>query len=145
MRINGEWLLCDDGVVRPIVRGQIETADGDWFPCEFLADVGADRTVLTATVVSFLGFELVKSGQLGGWGGNAPMAEIETRIRLGSQDGRQALFRGKFAAAIDDDTLDIAILGRDITNLFAVVVDQPGDTVCFLRGNDGYRIVQGGD
>lgn len=29
MRINGQWLLCDDGIVRPIARGHIETADGD--------------------------------------------------------------------------------------------------------------------
>lgn len=55
MRINGEWLLCDDGIVRPIVRGEVETANGGWFPCEFLVDVGANRTVLTATLVSFLG------------------------------------------------------------------------------------------
>lgn len=25
MLINGEWLLCDDGIVRPVIRGEILT------------------------------------------------------------------------------------------------------------------------
>jgi hypothetical protein len=143
MRINGEWLLCDDGIVRPIVRGDVQMASGDWFPCEFLVDVGADRTVLTATLLAFLAFDVATSGQLGGWGGNAPMAEFVTRIRLTTQDGGDVLFRGLFATAVDDGTLDIAILGRDITNIFAVIIDWPGDAVCLVRGNDRYQIVRG--
>lgn len=55
---------------------------------------------------------------------------------LTTQDGGEALFRGIFATAVDDGTLDIAILGRDITNLFAVVIDWPGDAVRLLWGND---------
>lgn len=72
------------------------------------------------------------------------MAEVQTRIRLVTHDGGDATFRGGFAAAINDETLDIAILGREITNLFAVIVDHPGNTVCLLRDNDRYQIIRGG-
>jgi hypothetical protein len=47
MRIDGEWALFDDGVIRPIVFGEISAADGSWIKCPFLVDTGADRTVLT--------------------------------------------------------------------------------------------------
>ena len=30
MQINGEWLLCDDGIVRPVIRGAILTNEGLW-------------------------------------------------------------------------------------------------------------------
>jgi hypothetical protein len=28
MRIDGFWLLCEDGVVRPVIRGEVQAADG---------------------------------------------------------------------------------------------------------------------
>ncbi len=28
MRIDGEWLLFDDGIARPVIRGVILTGDG---------------------------------------------------------------------------------------------------------------------
>lgn len=93
--------------------------------------------------MSFLGFEASPRGELAGWGGNAPMAEIQTRIRFATDDGGEATFRGLFAAAVDDSELDIAILGREITNLFAVIIDYPGNTVCLLRDNDRYQIIRG--
>ena len=43
MRIDGQWLVCDDGVRRPVIIGDIRTADGSWEQCEFLVDTGADR------------------------------------------------------------------------------------------------------
>lgn len=45
MRINGEWLECDDGVIRPSVKGMVRLADGQWVEVTFLLDAGADRTV----------------------------------------------------------------------------------------------------
>lgn len=35
MRINGKWLMCDDGVVRPMVRGEVFAGDGSWERVEF--------------------------------------------------------------------------------------------------------------
>ena len=30
MRFNGEWLQCDDGIIRPVIRAEILTSDGAW-------------------------------------------------------------------------------------------------------------------
>lgn len=35
------------------------------------------------------------------------------------------MFRGQYAAVTEVEALDISVLGRDITGLFAVIVDQP--------------------
>ena len=45
MQIDGEWSLCDDGVVRPLMYGEILAGNGLWVPAEFLMDTGADRLV----------------------------------------------------------------------------------------------------
>lgn len=52
MRIDGQWLVCDDGVMRPVIIGDIRTADGAWEQCEFLVDTGADRTVFNAAILA---------------------------------------------------------------------------------------------
>jgi hypothetical protein len=54
MRINGEWALCDDDAVRPILRGELQTADGRWVQAPLLVDTGADCTVLSADVFDAL-------------------------------------------------------------------------------------------
>jgi hypothetical protein len=56
MEIRGEWYECNDGVIRPILRGEVLAANGVWEPVEFLTDVGADRTVLTAPLFAVLGW-----------------------------------------------------------------------------------------
>src|SRR5437870_13273518 len=38
----------------------------------------------------------------------------------------------QFAAVTELEALDISVLGRDISGLFAVIVDQPGDVVSLL-------------
>ncbi len=30
MRIDGQWLVCDDGVRHPVIIGEIRAADGSW-------------------------------------------------------------------------------------------------------------------
>jgi len=50
IQIDGEWLLCDDSIVRPVIRGEILDSDGLWVPSAFLVDTGADRTVFSAEV-----------------------------------------------------------------------------------------------
>jgi hypothetical protein len=51
MLIRGLWSLCDDGIIRPVIEGEVLAADGSWLPVEFLADVGADRTVFNFAVI----------------------------------------------------------------------------------------------
>lgn len=143
MRINGEWLLLDDGITRPVIRGLILTGDGSWQAAEFLVDTGADRTVFSAATLSKLGLQpAVSQERIGGLGGFADSVVVETQIRLTRENARPADFRGQFAAATEVDALDTNVLGRDITGLFTVIVDQPGDVVCMLGQRHRYTIEQ---
>ena len=40
MRLDGEWALFDDGVVRPMIRGEIRADNGAWVKAPFLVDTG---------------------------------------------------------------------------------------------------------
>jgi hypothetical protein len=55
MRIDGRWLLCDDGFVHPIVHGEILAGNGSWLSAEFLVDTGADCTIISALTLETLG------------------------------------------------------------------------------------------
>jgi hypothetical protein len=143
MQINGEWLVCDDGVVRPVIRGEVLATNGAWVPVPFLLDTGADRTVFSVTILAALSpHTLSASERLSGLGGSVRTISIETRVRFSHEESRKVAFRGAYAAITDLEALDMSVLGRDITNLFAVVVDRPGNVVCLLGQRHQYRIVQ---
>lgn len=143
MQISGEWYLCDDGIVRPVVRGEILAGNGSWVPAPFLVDTGADRTVLSATVLALLQLPLVATdARLGGLGGVAQAVIVETQVRLTREAGGKVVFRGPYAAVTELEALDMSVLGRDIAGRFAVIVDQPGNVVCLLRPRHRYRIEQ---
>ena len=67
---------------------------------------------------------------------------LQTEIQLTRETGRKIIFRGQFAAVTELEALDISVLGRDISGLFAVIVDQPGDVVSLLGQRHRYSIVQ---
>ena len=99
MQISGEWLLCDDDVQRPIIRGEALAGDGTWVPAEFLVDTGADRTVFSAGLLALLGgSSAVARERLSGLGGVAEFATIETQIRLINEGGTPVSFRAEYAA-----------------------------------------------
>ena len=143
MRIDGDWLPCDDGVVRPLIVGTVLARDGSWRRMEFLVDTGADRTVLTADILQDL--DLVASpttGTVVGLGGEVGSLEVNTEIALPCRGSGRALFRGSISAIIDSDALDMSVLGRDITGLFSVIVDRPGAVVCLIGQRHRYSIEQ---
>jgi hypothetical protein len=141
MRIDGEWFPCDDGILRPIVRGRVKTAAGHWEPAIFLVDTGADCTVLCAATFNILGYHTnPTSRQLGGVGGRTPSVEVATVIQLFTHDNRPIQFRGSYAATTRLESLDMIILGRDIANFCSVIVDYPGNTVTLVRPPHSYRL-----
>jgi hypothetical protein len=143
MRINGEWLLCDDGIVRPVFRGELLASDGSWRTVEFLADIGADRTVLNAAILRKLSLPLLEAADgLSGLGGNTDSVEIETRLQLRRDTGNPVVFSSRFAAVTDPAALELCVLGRDLTDLFAVIIDRPGNVVCLLSQRHCYTIIQ---
>jgi hypothetical protein len=143
MLISGLWYLCDDGVVRPVIRGEIWAGNGLWLEAPFLVDTAADRTVFSKDVLAALPLQpLASPHQLSGVGGEAASVVIETQIRLHREDSSLVVFRGHYAAFTDLKDLDMSVLGRDITNLFAVIIDRPGDVVCLLGQRHRYVFVQ---
>ena len=141
MLISGQWVLGDDGIVRPVVKAAVLAADGSWAPTEFLVDVGADRTVFMASFLTKLALPHVPAlQQLGGVGGAAATITVGTQIRFPVDGGSSIVFQGMFAGFTQPDALDMNILGRDIMNLFAVIVDRPGNAVCMIAKPHRYRI-----
>jgi predicted aspartyl protease len=143
MVINGEWMNCADGVSRPLIRGELQTGNGEWESVAFLVDTGADRTVLSAPVLVELGLpQVAEPEQLGGLGGMTEMVTVESYLRLTKQDAGKVNFLGQFAAVTEVDALDICVLGRDILGLFAVIVDEPQQVVWLLSQRHSYAIVE---
>jgi hypothetical protein len=143
MRLNGHWLLCPDNIVRPVFRGEVSTQAGVRVQALFLADPGADRTVLSANILTALGSQASSATQeLGGGGGHTTAVLVDAVIEMSRDDGGTAVFRGRFAALSDAESLDMSVLGRDISNLFALIIDRPNDLVCLLGQGLGYTIAQ---
>lgn len=142
MLISGTWHVCDDGVIRPVMRGEIQAYDGSWVKAPFLLDTDADRTALSADILQALRFHpVVTESQLGGVGGMVRATIIETRIRLTHENNGKVMFRGQYAAITAVEALDMSVLGRDVTNLFAVIVDWPQRLVCLLGQRHQYTII----
>ncbi len=109
----------------------------------FLADTGADRTVFSADDLAALGLSpTLAADRLGGAGGEAPSIAVETVVRFLQKDGSPVTFRSQYAACTMVEALDMSVLGRDITNLFALIVDRPGDRVCLVGQSHRYTIEQ---
>ena len=141
MRIDGKWLLCDDGVNRPVIYSKMLADDGEPKAVEFLLDSGADRTVFCAATVTELGLPLLASEEMiSGLGGATETIMVETVIELWRETGSTVAFRGQFTAVTEAAALEINVLGRDILDLFAVIIDRPGNVVCLLSQKHRYTI-----
>ena len=144
MRFDGEWLECDDGIVRPVIRAEILAGVGVWRAIEFLVDTGADRTVLSANILEALNLRVVEpQNRIGGVGGLVDSVEVRTQIRLTRDDGQRAVFRGDYAACTHHEALDMSVLGRDLLEMFAVIVDRRAEIVAIVGGQHRYTIHPG--
>jgi hypothetical protein len=143
MRVDGKWLLCDDGVSRPVVPGVVRLADGQWVEVAFLLDAGADRTVFSPDFLPLLqplaGVEFEQT-RLAGVGGQVNSVTVETTIGFIKDDGRPVTVQGTFVVFTEDESLDLSVLGRDVTNNFSVIYDYPSQTVALLAPPHSYEI-----
>lgn len=78
---------------------------------------------------------------LRGVGGQVQFVSAPLTLRIQRETGQGIQFDGDFAAFTDPAALDMSVLGRDIMNLFAVIVDRPQDVVCMLGQRHRYTIV----
>jgi hypothetical protein len=143
MLIEGRWLLCDDSIIRPALECEVLATDGSWIKAEFLVDSGGDRTVITAPFLSALALPWKPAVlQLGGVGGTATTVTVDTHIRFALQGGGRIVFQGNFAGFTQADALDMNVLGRDILNLFAAIIDRPADVMCLIGHGHRYTITK---
>jgi hypothetical protein len=143
MRIDGEWLQVTAGTHLPRMRGEVRALGGSWVTAHFLVDTGADRTVLSAAVLVDLDVPTAPGAErISGVGGQVNSVVLQTALKLTCDDGQEVVFRGTFTAFPDPEALDMSILGRDILDRFAVIVDRPGDVICLLGQKHGYAIQQ---
>jgi hypothetical protein len=141
MRLDGEWLQCDDGDVRPIIRGELCGADGVWRPLEFLVDTGADRTVLSASALEESHLPSMPPDiPVGGFGGITQTVLVDARFRLFRDDGTPAIFNGRFAPCTEIDALELSVLGRDVLNMFSLIVDRSANVVAVIGQDHTYTI-----
>jgi hypothetical protein len=143
MRISGEWLICDDLTIRPVIPGLVQTADGSWANVTFLLDAGADRTALSANFLERL--SPLKSPdeeqiRLAGVGGETGVITVETVIGFRTDEHRTIKVRGKFGVFTHYESTDISVLGRDVTNNFSVIYDYPQRIVALLALPHFYEI-----
>jgi hypothetical protein len=144
MLIAGEWLLCADGARRPTVRAQVLAADGKKHSEYFLIDSGADRTVFSASLAARLQWppQSPPAGTgLVGVGGSTGFVLVTTRVEFTRDDGGPAGVQGQFAAFTDPGATDLSVLGRDVLDLFDVLLSRRRDQVLLLAPNHSYQVI----
>jgi hypothetical protein len=145
MRIEGEWLLCDDGVVRPTVTVHVKGSNGRRESDRFLVDSGADRTVLSADLLHRLqvaGESSSLAFGLFGIGGAADFVIVRPELGLVRDGGGAVIIRGEFAAFTEPGATDRSILGRDVLDNFDLILSRRRDEVLLLAPNHRYQIVR---
>jgi hypothetical protein len=143
MRINSEWLECDDGVIRPSLPGSVRIADGQMIEVTFLLDAGADRTAFSADLLALLQ-PLAQSENeqihLAGVGGEVSSITVQTVIGFMRQNGQLITVRGSFGVFTLSESSEMSVLGRDVTNNFDVIYSFPRREVILLASPHSYQI-----
>jgi Aspartyl protease len=142
MLVRGEWQLRDDGVMRPIVRARVG-GDGSQIPENFLIDSGADRTVLSAVLMTRLRLPAQSAAPgftLSGIGGTSAFVLVTTVVEFLRDDGGPVRVRGEYAGFSDPTATDLSILGRDVLDHFDLVLSRRRSEILLLAPRHQYRI-----
>ena len=143
MRVNGSWLLSDDGAIRPVVPGLVRLSNDQWLEVSFLLDAGADRTVFSTRFLNRLrDLEPIGSDHilLSGVGGKTTSITIETTIAFARDDGQLITVRGSFGVFTEGESADLSVLDRDVSNNFSVIYDYPNQVIALLALPHSYEI-----
>lgn len=142
MRILGEWFAGDDGTLRPTASITVQSVDGQFIPDRFLIDTGADRTVFSADLARDLRLSPIQRSvpsALQGIGGEVSFQVVATALRLTRDDGTPVTIRGEFATFADTLATDSSILGRDVLDIFDLIVSRRRNEILLLATGHGYR------
>ena len=143
MRVLGKWFLCDDGVTRPAVEVHVFDVDNKPHHEIFLVDSLADRTVLTATLLSKLRLPTRRLGPglaLVGIGGQQEAVIVTTKLEFVRDDGVPVAVSGDFTGFVHPAAADMSVLGRDVLNNFDVILSWRRKEVLLLAPNHQYSV-----
>ena len=143
MRVNGEWLECDDRVIRPGIQGSVRIADGRMIEVTFLLDAGADRKVFSVDLLALLQPLATSENEqihLAGVGGEASSITVQTVIGFMRDNEQLITVRGAFGVFTVSESSEMSVLGRDVTNNFDVIYSFPRREVMLLAPPHGYQI-----
>jgi len=143
MKVVGKWFLCDDGVTRPSVEVHVFDVDNKANHEILLVDSLADRTVLTATLLTKLRLPTRSLGPglaLVGIGGQQEAVIVTTKLEFVRDDGTPVAVSGDFTAFVDPAAADMSVLGRDVLNNFDVILSWRRREVLLLAPNHHYSV-----
>src|SRR5206468_418340 len=109
----------------------------------FLVDSCADRSVFSADLLRKLQLSANPSDSsfaLQGIGGQSTSVLVSTVLEFTKEDGGSARVRGEFAAFTDPKATDLSILGRDVLDIFDVIISRRRKEVILLAGDHCYRV-----
>ena len=144
MQIAGTWAKCPDGTTRPMVAVEIVKGDGSLWSEYFLVDSGADATVFNCGVFPKLNLPIAPSppgyNLVGITGSSGGFVHVDTSLQFTTTDGGKVRVNGQFAAFTQPIGYTYSILGREVLNLFDVILSWPRKEVWFLAPNHGHQI-----
>lgn len=143
MRIAGEWLSCFDGTVRPMLAIDVENSLGLTVAETFLIDSGADASAFSADLLIKLGGatgQATSGVSIAGIGGGQAYVKVQATLRLPRADGGSATVHASFPAFTDPNAIEFSILGRDVLDLFDVILSRKRNEVVLLAPPSRYEI-----
>ena len=143
MVVYGWWQETDRGVAEPRIAAVVDPVGGRPRRFEFLVDPGADRTFVPRRCADELDLDLCAWDLVGDAFGvgsaGMPFYEGEADLLFLGRPGRKTV-TASIGVFRDESVLDEPGLGRDILDLFAVVIDRRRDLVALLDETEHYRI-----
>ena len=145
MFIWGKYVQAERGAFEPRVQAYLPTATGLWHRFEFLIDSGSDHTFLPPDGAKTLRINLSAlrtSDDAGGVGSNRLVYykfDTELRFLMGGHMRPVPVTIGIFQ---DEGLLDLPVLGRDVLDQFALVLDRSRNLVALIDPSQPNQIAQ---
>jgi len=145
MEFMGSWRQCLDGIVRPMIKAEVEGSNGQLYADWFLLDIGADCTVLRFSFLQRLqlppvgtpGFTLTGVGT----STPIPLVLVAGKLKLTSIDGHPATIPGPLASFTSLRAVEHSILGREVINEFDFLLEKKRGAFRLLHGVHSCQVV----
>jgi hypothetical protein len=119
---------------RRVERGKVSRC------CLMLALTAPCLMPASLSLLSPLALPVAQTPELGGVGGKVSAVFIQTRLSFTRDDGKRVTVQGLFGVFTDLTSSDVSVLGRDVTNNFAVIYSYPKRRVTLLAPPHDYQI-----